>query len=75
MSARKFTIYIILLVALGLIGYDIYAASLNYQSTITYVFRESAKNHPSIPWGVGLIFGFWLGRATELKKHLQKVKK
>lgn len=72
MSSRKFTVLLLLIVSLGLIGYDIYAASLNYESTITYVFRQSAKDHPSIPWGIGVIFGFWLGKATMFKQLKQK---
>jgi hypothetical protein len=61
---RKITIWILIVVAVGLLAYDIYAAAQGYEYTITYVIRTFSKEHPAIPAMSGLMFGYWIGKAV-----------
>lgn len=65
--ARKTTIRLLLVVILLLAGYDVYAMLQGYENTITYLVRELSADYPAIPWGVGLLLGYWLGRAKSGK--------
>jgi hypothetical protein len=56
------TAWILIGVVAGLIGYDLFAvAKWGYTGTISYDVLSASKNHPIIPFAIGIIAGhfFW----------------
>lgn len=62
---RKLTILLLIVVIVGLIVYDIIAASHGLESTITWVIWDWAVSFPIVPFAFGLLFGhlFWPNKA------------
>ena len=64
MSAKS-TLLILVIAAVILIGYDIYATAKGPDYTITELIRLVSKDHPIIPWVIGYLCGSWVGKITK----------
>lgn len=58
---KRWTLWILIVVTLALIGYDIYAVIREPSGTISAVLLGYARKYPSIPFCFGVLMGhlFW----------------
>ena len=60
MDTKLITTIIMIVTVIGLVGWDIYVAATPVGGdTISEIIRQSAKNHPMIPFVLGVLIGHW----------------
>jgi hypothetical protein len=73
---KKLTTIFLVALSIVLILYDVWGTMQGYQYTITHVIRTISEKAFVVPFGIGILLGYWLGKVKigMTKKQLMRMK-